>query len=495
MVFSMTLSLQKIVELIGAKPINNAQMNLEIIGLSASSQNCKKGFAFVAVQGVSADGHDYINEAFDRGATIAVVSDLSKLGDRPGLLVEDTRRSLSKLASIFAGEPSKKLLCIGITGTNGKTTINWLLYNILQLLGEKSIRIGTLGTHAEGVIDRKEGLTTPDPVSLHEDLALAFSGGVKAAVLEASSHALHQERVSDVDFDIGVYTNLTRDHLDYHGDMENYFKAKFKLFEIISHGSKSHKLGVINIDCPYGRRLLETKGLRLISYGTAEDAMLRVSDIESSSSESLFFISFGGLKREIKSRFIGHHNALNIAGALGVCLGLGYELDFLLSLLPKVPQVPGRLEYVEGDGFDVFVDYAHTPDALENALRALKNLSTGDLWVLFGCGGDRDKGKRPQMAEIAARNADKIVVTSDNPRTEDPQNIIDDILSSGIKPDIVNADRREAIWAAIQSAERGDVLLVAGKGHEDYQIIGKTKIHFSDVEEIRKALAERASKP
>ena len=491
----MILSVQEIVEIIGAKPRNMVQMDLQITGLSANSANCKKGFVFVAIPGVGADGHDYINEAFSQGAVIAVVSDSSKLGERPGLLVEDTRKSLSKLASVFAGEPSKKLLCIGITATNGKTTINWLIYNILQLLGEKSIRIGTLGTFAEGVIDRKEGLTTPDPVTLHEDLALAFSSGVKAAVMEASSHALHQERVSEVDFDIGVYTNLTRDHLDYHGDMENYFKAKLKLFELISKGSKSHKLGIINIDCPYGRRLMGTKGLKLISYGTAEDAMLRISDIESSSSESSFCISYGSLKRKIQTKFIGRHNASNIAGTLGVFLGLGYEFDALLSVLPKLPQVPGRLEYVAGEGFDVFVDYAHTPDALENALGALKNLSKGNLWVLFGCGGDRDKGKRPQMAEIAARNADKIVVTSDNPRTEDPQDIINGILSSGIKPDIVNPDRREAIRAAIRSVRRGDVLLVAGKGHEDYQIIGKTKIHFSDVEEIRKALAERASKP
>lgn len=488
MILPMKVQVRTLVNLLEAVPINGLSEDFVVEGVSAASAACRPGYVFAAARGVKADGHDFIEDAFSHGAALAVVSDASKIGNRPGLLVTDSRRALSRLADYFAGSPSRDLICVGVSGTNGKTTINWIIHNLFVALGKKSIRIGTLGTFSEGVIDRREGLTTPDAVRLHEDLALARSKGVQAAVMETSSHSLDQERVADIAFDAGVFTNLTRDHLDYHGDMENYFKAKNKLFALLAEGKKSTKIGVVNVDCPYGRRLLQFRGMDLISYGTSSHAMMRVQKIEGTSSSGSFVLSFQGASAAVQSRFIGRHNALNIAAAMGVCTGLGYSFNECLTALESVPQVPGRLEHLQGRGLDVFVDYAHTPDALENALGSLREVSTGKLWVVFGCGGDRDRGKRPQMAEIAARIADEVVVTSDNPRTEDPLQIINDIMSSGVKARIVDPDRRTAIREALLNAAPGDVVLIAGKGHEDYQILGTTKHHFSDSEEVRAVL-------
>ncbi len=242
------------------------------------------------------------------------------------------------------------------------------------------------------------------------------------------------------------------------------------------------------MDCPYGMRLVQFRGVDMISYGISSHAMMRVQEIQGTSRAGRFVLSYSGESADVQSRFIGRHNALNIAAAIGACVGLGYGFKECLAALESVPQVPGRLEHIQGRGFDVFVDYAHTPDALENSLGCLREVTRGKLWVVFGCGGDRDRGKRPQMAEVASRIADEVVVTSDNPRTEDPLRIVNDILSSGIKTRIVDPDRRTAIRETLLNANSGDVVLIAGKGHEDYQILGTTKHHFSDTEEVRAVL-------
>lgn len=484
--------IETIAKLLAAEAVNGVSANLQIDKVSARSASCSSGTLFVAVPGVKADGHDFIEDACSRGASCLVVSKASKLNGRPGLLVPDTRRALSLLAALFAGNPSASMTCIGVTGTNGKTTIHWILFYLLELLGRRPLRIGTLGAYSQGIIDRNEGLTTPDPVSVQQDIGFAKAHGADCIVMETSSHALDQHRVSDVHFDVGVFTNLTRDHLDYHGDMDSYFQAKLGLFTIIALNGKPVKAAVINIDCPYGRTIPEYENFQVLTYGTSPEAAIRVSDLTISSDASTFRLSFKGQSKIVHLSFIGRHNALNIAAAVGACIAIGHSFADIVEALPGVPQVPGRLEHISAQGLDIFVDYAHTPDALENTLMALREVTKERLWVVFGCGGDRDRGKRPQMAEIAARLADEVAVTSDNPRTEDPEKIIADILSSGVKPTLVDADRSKAIHEVIRRAGQGDVVLIAGKGHEDYQIIGTVKRHFSDVEEVADALERRA---
>jgi UDP-N-acetylmuramyl-tripeptide synthetase len=374
---------------------------------------------------------------------------------------------------------------IGVTGTNGKTTTNWIIYQVLQQLGVGALRVGTLGSEYLGGARRDGGLTTPDAPSIHALLAEAYAAGARYAVMEASSHALHQSRLDHVQFDVGVFTNLTRDHLDYHNTFEEYFAAKSALFDLVGGASKATKAAVVNIDDPYGRRIVETllrRGLREWSFGTDRAATVRVSSIREVGSGMVFTVEIrdhAGIC-EVAVPFIGMHNTENVVAALTSCLALGFRIEAILEALPKVAQVPGRLERVGLSGPRVFVDYAHTPDALERVLKALRPSTEGKLWVVFGCGGDRDRGKRPEMGLIASRLADEVVVTSDNPRTEAPEGIIDDILESGVKARIVEVDRRLAIGEAIRHAQHSDTVLIAGKGHEDYQIIGNTTLPFSD---------------
>lgn len=462
-------------------------------GVVANGAHKTEGSVYVAVKGTKHDGHDFLDEAFRNGAVVAVVEDESALNGRPGVVVADSRRALSGLSALFFGDPSKDLSVVGITGTNGKTTTHWLLYHLLNQLNSPCLRIGTLGARAEGVLDYPGVLTTPGALQLQELFAEAKKGGVKSAVMEVSSHALAQGRVDDVAFDVGAFTNLTRDHLDFHGTMEEYFEAKALLFQKICTGSKTTRGAVLNIDDAFGRKLGERgqgRGLNVFSFGQAPDATVRIKDLSQTLRSSTVTIGYDGRDYKLRSALIGLHNAQNLCTALCSALALGYKIDRVIDSLQHAPQVPGRLESVGNAPFGVYVDYAHTPDGLQNVLSALKGLVQNKLWVVFGCGGDRDRGKRPQMADIAARFADRVVVTSDNPRTEDPHAIIRDILSEGCKPTIVEVDRRSAIRQALLAAKPGDVVLIAGKGHEDYQIIGTEKIHFSDVEEAAGVLVE-----
>ncbi len=472
----------------------NDSPDLILTNVSHRSDKATKGTLFVAIQGGVRDGHTYIPDAFGRGAVAAVVSEREALGKRPGIVVTDTRHALSLLAAKFAGNPSDEMKVVGVTGTNGKTTTNWIIFEALSRLGEKPLRLGTLGSFASHVINDPDTLTTPDALLLQQTLEKGKKGGVTSAVLEASSHALDQCRLTHVSFDVGIFTNLTRDHLDYHKNMESYFKAKRELFTLMAKGKKKTRGAVLNLDDPYGARLhaeLKTFGLRDFSFGREAKAPIRIHSFVQELTTSTLVLVVNGEEIVVRTGLIGNHNANNLAGACGALLALGFTPKEISIALTDIPLVPGRLESIPAPGFGVYVDYAHTPDALQNALSTLRELVKGKLWVVFGCGGDRDKGKRPQMAEVAARLADKVVVTSDNPRTEDPKKIVEDILAGGHRTAHVDVDRARAIDFAIKGALKGDVILIAGKGHEDYQIIGTEKIHFADGEVAKKAIAAR----
>ena len=489
----METSLSALATLLGAS-LSGA--DARVTSISAQSGACKKGALFVALRGVEKDGHLYLDDAFAHGATAAVVEKKEKLGGRPGLVVKDSHRALSRLAGFFAGDPAKEMQVVALTGTNGKTTTNWLIYHALNRLGLPAVRIGTIGIKAEGVVDLPGVLTTPDPISLHQVLRQCVSSDIKACVIEASSHALHQKRVEDIFPGVAVFTNLTRDHLDYHGTMERYAEAKAHLFELLVASPKKTRGAVINLDDECGRtfhaRYLKT--CNDFSFGKHEDARVKISSFEPTKPGAAELkLVFDGKEHVILTPLIGDHNASNLAAAFASCAALGLPATKIAEALSGLVSAPGRLELVAGPGFSVYVDYAHTPDALERALVALRPCTQKKLWVVFGCGGDRDRGKRPQMGEIAARLADKVVVTSDNPRTEDARSIIEEILSAKFSPAAVEPDRKRAIQHAVQHAESGDVILVAGKGHEDYQIIGKERIHFSDVEEASAAIRSRGA--
>lgn len=461
--------------------------------VTASSRDVSPGGIFVAVKGNAADGHRFIGDAYSRGAALCVVEDRVALNGRPGVVVRKGRQALSKLAAFIHGEPSARLKVIGITGTSGKTTINWILYHLLNEIGGGALRIGTLGSECMGVWGEGGELTSPDPISIQRLLRKALDTGAKTCVMETSSHALDQARVEDVQFDVAVFSNLSRDHLDYHATFEEYFHAKSRLFELLSAGPKASRGAVINRDDPYGARLCEqiaALGLVDWSFGRDARARIRVREVRETTTSMVVTVTEQGADEqlEIRAPFIGPHNAENVVAAFASARALGYDIVRIVAALAKIPQVPGRLERVGQGTPRVFVDYAHKPDALERVLEAVRVSTEGKLWCVFGCGGDRDRGKRPIMGSIAAARADHVVVTSDNPRTEKPDEIISEILSSGITPSLVEPDREKAIVEAIRRAGSHDTVVIAGKGHEDYQIIGTTKIRFSDQEVARAAL-------
>lgn len=488
-----SLPLSKIAEILGSALIGAAPPSLECVSLTSNSSAVIPGSLFIAIRGTAADGHSFVADAFRRGAVAAIVEDAAALGTSPGIVMANTRLALSCLAAAFYGDPSAELGCIGITGTNGKTTTNWIIYHVLNQVGGGCQRIGTLGSECMGKSTEVGSLTSPDPISMQRLLAEARSMGARYSVIETSSHALHQARVENVQFDVGVFTNLTRDHLDYHETMERYFEAKRHLFELLAQGKKTTRGAVINGDDEYGQRLLQELpglGLNDWSFGSCAGVSLRMVSMDESADGLTLCIedSHAHTLVRIFIPCIGRHNAENALSAYGACRALGYEPEVLRVAMARIPQVPGRLERIGDQGPRVFVDYAHTPDALMRVLQAVRPTTRGDLWVVFGCGGDRDRGKRPQMAAVASDYADQVVITSDNPRTEAPQAIINDILVGASSPRVVELDRRKAILETLAHARPEDTVVIAGKGHEDYQIIGTGKIHFSDQEVAREAL-------
>lgn len=466
--------------------------NSEVVRLiTTDSRKIVPGAMFIAIKGPTFDGHNAIKEAIQKGA-VAILSEVPVENVKTSnLVVKNTREIHGALLHWFQGDPTSRLEVWGVTGTNGKTTSAYILSELSSLLNRSSARLGTIGAALNGEkIDAPE-LTTPGAEDLSRVASYLIQRGAETLAMEASSHAIQQGRLSGVQFDGVIFTNLTQDHLDYHGTMEEYALAKEGIFELLRSSKKAPKAASINIDDGYGRKFFEkyksSKDFNCVSCGFSEDADFRILEVK----EGKLTICYRGVTEVVNSPFIGRHNALNLAGVLSLLTQLGGDFSRLISLVPRLPQVPGRLEVILARKGKVYVDYAHTPDAIIQACGTVKEVTSGKLIVIFGCGGDRDRKKRPLMGEAAAGFADLLIITSDNPRTEDPLQIIDDIFSGDNGEALravatVEPDRRKAIQLGVAMLEENDALLIAGKGHEDYQIIGREKFHFSDQEEVRK---------
>jgi UDP-N-acetylmuramoyl-L-alanyl-D-glutamate--2,6-diaminopimelate ligase len=463
----------------------------DITGLACDSRHIRPGGLFVAIPGNKLDGAAFIEDAVTRGA-VAVVSEqaIPPLKEVTAIRVPQAREALARLAAVFYGHPSSRLRLVGVTGTNGKTTVAYMIRDILESAGQSCGLIGTVEYRlGNRVIPASR--TTPDSLTLQSYLAQMVQGGCRAAVMEVSSHALDQGRAWGIDFDAAVFTNLTQDHLDYHKTMDAYFEAKLKLFTGIGRGAKP-AVAVINLDDPYGRRLAASPDIRapIVSYGRSPEARVRAEDIRLSASGSAFRAVTPWGSAPVTLRLLGGYNVSNALAALAACGSLGLPLPAMLQCLAGLHAVPGRLEQVPcRRGFQVFVDYAHTDDALLNVLQTLREITGGRLIAVFGCGGNRDKTKRSKMGAVAGRLADYTVLTSDNPRTEDPLAIIEQIRAGlGAAPHEVVPDRAEAIRRALALAEKGDTVLIAGKGHETFQEFANRVIPFDDREVARELL-------
>ncbi|MCG8406642.1 MAG: UDP-N-acetylmuramoyl-L-alanyl-D-glutamate--2,6-diaminopimelate ligase [Phycisphaerales bacterium] len=467
---------------------SDPKSDFDITDICCDSRQVKPGALFVAVTGTSVDGASFASDAARRGA-VAIVAD-RELGQPltiPVVKVPNARDAVSRLAAVFFGldviQAKGELTVIGITGTNGKSTTAYMLREILRFAGRPTAMLGTIEYDllAEKLTAQ---LTTPDPVTLVRHLVQAHEAGARFAVMEVSSHSLDQRRVAGIKFSTAIFTNLTQDHLDYHGTFEDYSRAKRRLFD----GLSSRAVAVVNADEAATDSILKNCAARVIRYGMAPLSDVRAHLVSETKAGSRFILNYEDRRTEMETALVGRHNISNALAAVAAALELGLGLDTIRQGLAELSDVPGRLQRVDtgGLGFDVFVDYAHTDDALRNVLRALRPLTSGKLLCVFGCGGDRDRTKRPLMARAVADGADAFVMTSDNPRTEDPMAIITDIenglTSESRQRGVTEVDRRKAITRAIERVAPGDTLLIAGKGHEDYQILGNEKVHFDDVE-------------
>jgi len=453
--------------------------------ICADSRLVKKGDVFVAVSGTNVDGHDFINDAAEKGAEFIVCERLSVCKNAEVIVVADSSRALALLAQAVYGCPASKLINLAVTGTNGKTTAAFLVRSIIQQAGQKCGLIGTI--FYDTVSDSADAsLTTPDAIAIAKMGEQMVNSGAKYMVIEASSHALAQNRLAGIDFKAAAFTNLSGDHLDYHKTPADYLAAKTKLFENLDKDA----IAVLNKESPVSYKIVAKTKARILWYGIDTPADITAHIESMRRNESVFVLEHGGQREKVKSTLPGRYNVSNHLAAAGLCIAAGFDLSAVVAGLQALQSVPGRLEPVDcGQDFSVLIDYAHTDDALKNVLRTLKPLCKGRLTAVFGCGGDRDKTKRPRMAKAAERLADSVVVTSDNPRTEQPEKIIEDITAgfeNAKEPKIkVEPDRKKAIELAITSAAKDDIVLIAGKGHERYQIIGTQRIEFSD-----KAVAE-----
>ncbi len=468
-------------------------------GLTADSRRVERGGCFVAVPGLRQDARRFVPEAVARGAAL-VVTEGEPVADTPvaQVLVDSARLALARLADAWHGRPSATLTLVGITGTNGKTTTSYLVDALLRARG---LRTGVVGT-IQYVIDdevRPAGQTTPEALEIQALLATMRARGVGGVAMEVSSHALALARVEGLEFDVAVFTNLTQDHLDFHGTLDEYRGAKRRLFELLAGSSKPGRTAVVNADDPAGAAMVEGLAVRVLTFGQGPRAAIRALEHASTLDGIRMTVETPQGRLALASPLIGEHNVLNLLGAVGVGLALGLEPPAIGAALGGVRTVPGRFEQVTaGQPFLVVVDYAHTPDALERVLATARKLTRGRLGVVFGCGGDRDRGKRPIMGEIAARLADRAWVTSDNPRSEPPEAIIDEVLvgvrrvPGGPERTARDADRAAAIRAALGWAGAGDAVVIAGKGHETYQLVGTATLDFDDREVARRILAERA---
>ncbi len=470
----------------------NMNLDVEINDIQYDSRKVGKGDLFVAVVGFETDGHKYIEKAMALGA-VCVLCQMRPEGDEPFVRVADTRATLALISKVFFGSPSEKMTMIGVTGTNGKTTTTTLIKHMLETVA--NAKVGLIGTNANMIGEEEIPTehTTPESYELQKLLKRMADNGCTHVVMEVSSHSLTLSRVEGIRFTVGVFTNLTQDHLDFHGTMETYAEEKAKLFSICEKG-------IINADDKWAKFMLDRAKCPVTTFSVDSiegDFMARDLRIDPAGVKFVALHNEAGLTR-VKMPITGRFSVYNALAVLATGVALGLDLSECTKSLENVSGVKGRVEAVPTDGdYHILIDYAHTPDALENVLKSVKETAEGRVVALFGCGGDRDSKKRPIMGEIAAKNADFVIVTSDNPRTEDPAKIIADIVK-GVKnvrtPHTIIENRREAIAFAIDNHRSGDVIILAGKGHETYQIIGKTKFDMDEREIVAEHLKERAEK-
>jgi UDP-N-acetylmuramoyl-L-alanyl-D-glutamate--2,6-diaminopimelate ligase len=458
-----------------------------VTGIAYRSDAVISGDAFFCIPGFRHDGHDFAADAVSRGAVAVVAKrDLANLDDTPVAIVSDPRAALALASSRFYGYPSERMQLVGVTGTNGKTTTTYLLDSVLRAADRTTGLLGTVEIRV-GDERRPAGRTTPESADLQAIFAEMIERGVEAAVMEVSSHAIDLHRVDGVRFAVAAFTNLSQDHLDYHQSMEEYYAVKRRLFTDLSEGP-----AVINVDDPAGETLAgELPDAWTVGFGPR--ARVRASDLDLGQRVSAFTLACEVGEARVRLPLAGRYNVSNALVAAGCGLALGLDMRDIVEGLEAAPQVPGRLERIDcAADFSVFVDYAHTPDGLEKAISAVRDVTRGRVITVFGCGGDRDPEKRPLMGAAAGLLSDVVVVTSDNPRSEDPVGIILHI-EDGLRPVrddyLVEVDRHRAIERAVAMAEPGDAVLVAGKGHEDYQIFAERTIHFDDREVVREVLS------
>ena len=462
----------------------NGSVDIDITSIAYDSRMAKKQGVFVCIDGYKVDGHKFINDAINNGVSALVVQkDVEAPCGVTVIKVEDTRYALAYISNIFCGRPSEKMNIIGITGTKGKTTTTYMIKKILEKAKHKVGLIGTI-VNKIGDYELASSRTTPECY----DLQMLFSDmkeqNVDSVVMEVSSHALELSRVANVDFDIGAFTNLSQDHLDFHKTLDNYLEAKIKLFELC-------KIGVVNIDSPYGKKVVDRASCKVYTYGIDNDADFIAYDIKTYPSRVEFKVKSDFINCDIKVNIPGIFSVYNALCAISITALMSVPNDAICDGLANVV-VPGRAEIIEAnDKYTIMVDYAHSPDSLENILKTVKEYAKGRVVSVFGCGGDRDTTKRPIMGEISGRLADFTIITSDNPRTEEPQDIISDI-EDGIKKVTSNyitiTDRRSAIKYAIDNAKQDDIIVLAGKGHETYQIFKDKTIHFDEREVVKDIL-------
>ncbi len=465
-------------------------VDCEVTSITQDSRQAGPGVAFFAIRGQAADGHDYIPNAIKAGSPV-IFAETDILDEHTGawVRVKDARLAYGQAAAALHAHPALQLKLAGVTGTNGKSTIALLLQHLMG--GRRVGLIGTIGYQVGDGTVRTSNRTTPDAYELQGLLSEMVSNGCNAAAMEVSSHALHQHRVAGIEFDCAIFTNLTQDHLDYHRSMEEYFQAKALFATLLGQQLEKKKpCLVVNMDDPYGKRLVEmcakqNRGVRVLTYGSSYNADYRFTDISSTMLVTQFTLEHKGRQFLVKVPLLGKFNIYNVLACVAAMHGMGYNLRATIEALPDLPQVPGRMESVgKQRDFKVIVDYAHTPDALDNALKTLRGLSPRRLITVFGCGGGRDRTKRPLMAAAAEQYSDQLILTSDNPRDEDPEQILQDMVRglSGRVPAVSILDRELAIAHAIEHSRRGDIILIAGKGHEKEQIFANgEKVPFDDV--------------
>ncbi|MGY0692293.1 UDP-N-acetylmuramoyl-L-alanyl-D-glutamate--2,6-diaminopimelate ligase [Virgibacillus sp. FSP13] len=489
----------KIADILSVLPfydVTNLMEGMEINAIEMDSREVKSGDLFVCIKGYTVDGHDYVQQAVNNGA-VAILAEKRLDVDVPVIIVADTSRAAAMLATKFYDYPTRKFPLIGITGTNGKTTVTYLLETIFKQFKKKT---GVIGTIQMKIGDESYPVknTTPDALFLQKVFDQMVKENVETGIMEVSSHALDQGRVFGCDFNIAIFTNLSQDHLDYHKDMDDYLRAKSLLFAQLgnTYHDKQKKFAIINQDDPASKILKRSTAQHVLTYGCKNEAQIMATDIQLDATVTNFILKTPKGEIAINSKLIGMFNVYNMLAASAAAIAANIPLSIIKTALENITGVSGRFEPVlTGQSFATLVDYAHTPDSLENVLQTIKGFAKQNVYVVVGCGGDRDKTKRPLMAEIALKYADRAIFTSDNPRTEDAQSILDD-MTDGLEEDHfdVITNRKEAIIHAIELAKADDIVLIAGKGHETYQQIGNVKYDFDDRQVAREAIQAKENR-